>query len=120
MVTIYFKEHLEDYDGEHVKILRKCPICEQNLSLSDFVSTNFNKNVQESVWNDKRLAIPCCRCLKILERLDTADDIKIFYNPQYNIYHLKLYYNSIFDEAEIITIVKKQVLKNLKKFGIIK
>ena len=119
MVKIYFEKHLEDYDGEHVDILRKCPICEQDLSLSDFVSTNFNKNVHESVWNDTRLAIPCCRCLKILEKLDTADVIQTFHNPQYNIFHLKLYYDSIFEETEIITIIKKQVLKNLKKFGII-
>jgi hypothetical protein len=119
MTKKYFKKNLEDYDGKEIEIIRKCPICEQDLSLSDFVSTNLNKNVEESVWNDIRIAIPCCRCLKILEKLETAHAIQTSYNPQYNLSHLTLFYNSIFEETEIITLVKKEVLKNLKKFGII-
>ena len=105
MVKRYFEKTFADYDGEEVEITRKCPICEKDLSRSDFISTNLNKNIKECVWNDNRIAIPCYRCLKILEKIEVSHLLQPFYNPQYDVYHLKLFYNSIYEESEIITLV---------------
>ncbi len=122
MVKKYFKKIIENGFSRDKGVSRKCPICTEILSLGDFKSSNFNKNVnlsEEGVWYDKRVAIPCCRCLKILEKLQGADSIHIFYNPRYDIQHLKIIHNSIFQENEIITVVKKEIIRNLYKYGII-
>jgi len=118
----YFKLNIEGLEGDHDDIIRRCPICENILSLSDFKSSNLSKNVnttEDGIWNDKRVAIPCCRCLNILDRITEADQVQSFYNPEHNLYHLKLLYTSIFEDIEIITIVKKKIVKNLHKFGCI-
>ena len=116
----YFEKSLSDYDGTHIEICRKCPICEEQLSLTDFESTNIRMNVKiYDVWHDKRIAVPCCRCITILEKMEVADNIETFFNYRCDVYHLKLTSKSIFQEVVFITLLKKEVLKNLRRFGLI-
>ena len=103
-------------------INRKCPICEDLISYSDFYRTNFNRNVDlgnEGIFFDERVGISCCRCLEIIEKLSNAAIIECFQNPNQELYHIKIKRDTIFEDTEIITIFKETILKNLIKFGII-
>ncbi len=115
-------DSIEDPENEREFIFRKCPICEEVLSYSDFIRENYNKNVDLSkngAWYDKRLAIPCCKCLAIIDKLQKAKDIEYFYNSINNYYHFRIISNSMFEEPYIITVFKKEIVKNLYKYGII-
>ncbi len=122
MIKKYFRREIKEIHEESVEYIRKCPICGIDLFFSDFLSTNLKKNVditEKGVWSDNRIAIPCCRCLKILEKIEHADRIQVFHNTDFELYHIKLLYNSIFEDSEIITITEGEIVRNLKKFGII-
>jgi hypothetical protein len=58
-------------------IKRTCPLCELPLKLEDFKYKN--KDEYLSLWNNKKIAILCCNCLRILEKLTNSNVLEIEY-----------------------------------------
>jgi hypothetical protein len=93
-------------------IVRHCPICENKIYECEFTGYNceeMNKTQIEMIWNDKRIAILCCNCYKLLEKIKFIN----FSNYPKNTIDTELF--KLIDNTSPCIVV----IKNLKKFGII-
>lgn len=71
---------------EDKTIFRSCPICEESLDFNDYKNTTFfniNFNLLK-MWNNEKLAIPCCNCYKIMMDIITDKYSKELNNIEFN------------------------------------
>lgn len=76
---------------------RICPICQLPLKMEDFKGQYGEK--YSTLWDNKKVGIPCCRCYKLLEQLSTSKRLEIDFPCE-------------IDQVAVI-------LNNLVKFGFI-
>lgn len=95
---------------------RDCPICERRINFNSFILYNdFTKMNYSSMWDNPILAIPCCSCFKLMEKLEGSVVIVREYRHKISIFkdNTKCDYH-IHDIEDL-----KVIIKNLKKFGVI-
>lgn len=88
-----------------IEKIRRCPICNNILLFSQAIKYNITFNeryILRKIWNDDRVAIPCCECSLIMHQIK---------NKGYSRILLSLYehYN------DRVYLMKS----NLRKFGVI-
>lgn len=54
---------------------RSCPICEKGLNIEDF--KNLHAGQKLKLWNHQKVAIPCCSCFHILEKLTSFNLVEL-------------------------------------------
>lgn len=71
------EKNCADIDNCKVKTARKCPLCERDIEFKEYKRTNEGKYLEE--WDDKRFAILCCTCFKILSHLTQKNEIPLIH-----------------------------------------
>jgi len=89
------KKYFHIIDKENIK--RSCPLCEMPLKQEEFEQQNPYTHLD--LWYDKKVAIPCCLCLEILEKYSNSGCLEIQYPADISL--------------------ASRALNNLHKFGII-
>lgn len=83
------------------EVFRKCPICEVFLDKIDFAEEG-DGDIFLTLWDDERVAIPCCTCYKKLMRSTFGK-----YEVDDRVWEMVRYHEN-----------SNRIKNNLKKFGI--